>query len=453
MGSAQGIQAHVSSGRRARAQQAWTPINQVLQGRRARNSHQRHIMMGLQSGRRRQQPRLVTALNPNHCANCYNALVGASKHQCDQCINYALCSSCYPRRGNFHNGTHSFSAIYPHTSAATSPDIAAILQQVASGFGRALVHAAPSSVSAARGRSSSPDRPRYHCHYCNISFLLDPDQQAQAQASSAAGSESPPPVQCPRCRTGFVELQATVSSESFDRVDVMLQELQRAFDIVGSLQRQGLRPGGQPTLLMVPSQNAGPRPAPDAALKQLEEFALRLSHIRSCPTCVICMEDWTEGERAVRLPCNHMFHKGCVVHWLKSRNSCPVCREKLRSIASNASSSGGGRSMTHAEPPRRVRLVEAFRDIFGESSSPTVRSSSTISTTPVRQIQENPTARSGPTLREILPNATDVSDNEEPVDERSDLEVDAGTQSTYQQSAAASGNVPLQRVASPGVDV
>eukprot|EP00750_Incisomonas_marina_P031316 INCI797.1.p1 GENE.INCI797.1~~INCI797.1.p1 ORF type:complete len:451 (+),score=59.77 INCI797.1:283-1635(+) len=450
MGSAQGVHAygrpHGMPRRRAQAQQSWTPISEVLRGRHARlNSHQRHVMAGLQSGRRRQQPRLETALNPNHCANCYNSLAGSSKHQCDQCINYALCSSCYPRRGTFHNGTHSFSAIHSHSPAATSSDIAAILQQVASGFGRALVHAAP-VVSAARGRSSTPNRPRYHCHYCNISFLLDADQ-AQPQAS--AGGSDTPAVHCPRCHTGFVELQATVAAESFDRVDIMLQELQRAFDIVGSLQQQGLRPGaGGPTLLMVPSQNAGPRPAPDAALKKLEEFSLRLSHIRSCPSCVICMEDWTEGEKAVRLPCNHVFHKECVVHWLKSRNSCPVCREKLRSIASNASSSGGGRenaSIAHAERPRqRLRLVEAFRDIFGESSSSSVRSASAVSTTPVRQIPENTSARSGPTLREILPNAADVSDDEEPVAERSDLEVDGGTPDQSEHE---------QRVASPGVDV
>ncbi|KGN63362.1 RING-H2 finger protein ATL16 [Cucumis sativus] len=49
--------------------------------------------------------------------------------------------------------------------------------------------------------------------------------------------------------------------------------------------------------------------------------------------CSVCYEDLhgkTEKEKEVsRIPCGHMFHKSCILKWLKISNSCPLCRGEL----------------------------------------------------------------------------------------------------------------------------
>ena len=45
--------------------------------------------------------------------------------------------------------------------------------------------------------------------------------------------------------------------------------------------------------------------------------------------CVICMEDFKNGDKSTNLPCLHMFHTNCIQNWLKTQNTCPICKYKL----------------------------------------------------------------------------------------------------------------------------
>lgn len=42
--------------------------------------------------------------------------------------------------------------------------------------------------------------------------------------------------------------------------------------------------------------------------------------------CSICLEDFKEGDIACILSCYHIFHKDCLIPWLKKNNNCPNCR-------------------------------------------------------------------------------------------------------------------------------
>ncbi|KUG01539.1 E3 ubiquitin-protein ligase RING1 [Phytophthora nicotianae] len=45
--------------------------------------------------------------------------------------------------------------------------------------------------------------------------------------------------------------------------------------------------------------------------------------------CVICQVEMSIGMKVTRMPCQHMFHTGCLHEWLQIGNSCPICRVEI----------------------------------------------------------------------------------------------------------------------------
>ncbi|GAA5882057.1 hypothetical protein JCM1840_004240 [Sporobolomyces johnsonii] len=75
----------------------------------------------------------------------------------------------------------------------------------------------------------------------------------------------------------------------------------------------------------------GPQPAPDDMIEKLPRIKASedlLSHdsINDCP---ICQDAFQLSEELIPLPCRHLFHSDCIVPWLKTSGTCPVCRHAL----------------------------------------------------------------------------------------------------------------------------
>lgn len=45
--------------------------------------------------------------------------------------------------------------------------------------------------------------------------------------------------------------------------------------------------------------------------------------------CAICLEDFCDGEHAMRLPCLHTFHRDCACNWLRRQARCPFCNGEV----------------------------------------------------------------------------------------------------------------------------
>ena len=70
----------------------------------------------------------------------------------------------------------------------------------------------------------------------------------------------------------------------------------------------------------------GPPPASEEAIGKLK----RVSCCAAGQRCSICLCDLcTEGEDALQMPCEHTFHAACLTKWLRSHNTCPVCRHQI----------------------------------------------------------------------------------------------------------------------------
>nr|GLL27028.1 uncharacterized protein LOC109189918 isoform X1 [Ipomoea trifida] len=52
--------------------------------------------------------------------------------------------------------------------------------------------------------------------------------------------------------------------------------------------------------------------------KQLDDLA-----------CAVCKDSLFVGTVVNQLPCSHVYHPSCILPWLSSRNTCPLCRYEL----------------------------------------------------------------------------------------------------------------------------
>lgn len=83
------------------------------------------------------------------------------------------------------------------------------------------------------------------------------------------------------------------------------------------------------TQLLNQFENTGPPPADKEKIQALPTVPVTEEHVGSGLECPVCKDDYGLGERVRQLPCNHLFHDGCIVPWLEQHDSCPVCRKSL----------------------------------------------------------------------------------------------------------------------------
>eukprot|EP01084_Bolivina_argentea_P101510 181984_1 len=82
----------------------------------------------------------------------------------------------------------------------------------------------------------------------------------------------------------------------------------------------------------------GPPPANKEVVKGLKEYEFEEveegSNVKETDEdanhCAICKEAFGCGELLKEMPCDHVYHKECIEHWLNNANNCPVCRYRLK---------------------------------------------------------------------------------------------------------------------------
>ncbi|OEL17105.1 Cytochrome P450 714C3 [Dichanthelium oligosanthes] len=115
------------------------------------------------------------------------------------------------------------------------------------------------------------------------------------------------------------------------RANTEVQEIRRVFignpgDYVDASQFEML-------LEQFAEDNSTRRGAPPAAISSVENLpsvVISVSNeIIGGVTCPVCKDHMPIETIAKQLPCMHLYHSSCILPWLSSRNTCPVCRYEL----------------------------------------------------------------------------------------------------------------------------
>ena len=120
--------------------------------------------------------------------------------------------------------------------------------------------------------------------------------------------------------------------------------------------------------------------------------------------CVICLDQYRDGDSLRVLPCRHLFHKECVDLWFAKRVLCPVCkwdatqaveedgrdeeegvdRNNGDLVESDGNGGGGGGRMQQIESSMRRALLGVLRGPWTMLRRPRMMSTHT----PIREEEE-----------------------------------------------------------------
>lgn len=85
-------------------------------------------------------------------------------------------------------------------------------------------------------------------------------------------------------------------------------------------------------LLMNSGRLNNPPPTAKSVLKKLKENKKIISFgdaVSETLDCAVCKDDFKVGAEVLELECSHKFCESCIIPWLESHNTCPVCRKEF----------------------------------------------------------------------------------------------------------------------------
>ncbi|KAL3620452.1 hypothetical protein CASFOL_035364 [Castilleja foliolosa] len=186
--------------------------------------------------------------------------------------------------------------------------------------------------------SVTPHRRSYSCYNCNHSFHI-------TRTAATDFAASPSSFRCPRCHHRHLIPHHTISPPPQPPPPPTPPPPLRNPDYASDLnvfvyqtsdesESDGDDYDSDNSLLSFTMPNLHPcTPALKSFVGSLRIKTFPPNSTPSLQSCSICMEDFEiKSDTALtvnELPCEHYFHKDCIVKWLQRSNTCPLCRYKL----------------------------------------------------------------------------------------------------------------------------
>ncbi|XP_006849546.2 uncharacterized protein LOC18439315 [Amborella trichopoda] len=222
--------------------------------------------------------------------------------------------------------------------------------------------------------SSSSRGQTYWCHECDMSVSLLPTLS----------------LLCPHCQGNFIE-QMDLDSPPHHNQFSGQDSGQDHFSGEDSGQQWELL--SQTLAHLLHPNNPSPLPTSKASIASIPTVRISPppSHTSDLAIyCPVCKDEFEIDDEVKQLPCNHLYHGDCILPWLQTHNSCPVCRfvlpteehlgnlqdgdDPLRGILGNSQAL----PVEVLDPLRGILQTlqdpsadsEALRGIFGDSQVP-----------------------------------------------------------------------------------
>lgn len=170
--------------------------------------------------------------------------------------------------------------------------------------------AAAAATALISSSSAASYRRSYQCYHCNHAFHI----------TATAGTT---PFRCPRCYQRHLLPHHTIALTAAPNPSTPPPPLHNSLALDSSDSDSDWTDSEDSFFEFSSSHN--PR---SPTLKSIVD-SLPLVTIADSSSCSICMDEFEVGTGASQLPCDHFFHKDCIVPWLNRSNTCPLCRHKL----------------------------------------------------------------------------------------------------------------------------
>ncbi|CAN8303312.1 unnamed protein product [Cochlearia groenlandica] len=100
----------------------------------------------------------------------------------------------------------------------------------------------------------------------------------------------------------------------------------------------------------------GPPPASEPIIDAIPTVKITPQHLANdMSQCTVCMEEFIVGGEAKELPCEHIYHRDCIIPWLRLHNSCPICRRDLQPLNTIVESQEERNNSVIEDTPERRR--------------------------------------------------------------------------------------------------
>ncbi|XP_060190980.1 E3 ubiquitin-protein ligase RDUF2-like [Lycium barbarum] len=174
--------------------------------------------------------------------------------------------------------------------------------------------------------SSTPNRRSYRCYNCNDAFHITTTTNTTAVSSSSSS------FRCPRCfhrhllpnYTIATPITTPPSPQSEPSINPnFTPSATNSFVFYESESDTEWTDSDDIEFEFNSTEFSSP------TLKSFIDLLPTVKIKEPLKSCSICLEELEVNKEVSELPCNHFFHKHCIVPWLKKNNTCPLCRYEL----------------------------------------------------------------------------------------------------------------------------